>query len=216
MYHFIQAVLFCYAALFPVLNPLGGAVIYLSLTQGIDAKTYKRLALRVAFNTFILLIVVLFTGTWILRLFGITVPIVQIGGGLVVAYIGWTMLQNPSDITDETPQHYDEKKIKKMAFFPLTMPITAGPGAITVTLAVAAHEMSADSIVITLWGHLGAVVGILLSAFTVYLCYRYAEPLAKKLGETGQQVIMRLSAFINLCIGLEILWRGIVGLGITA
>lgn len=213
MYKLIQAIPLTFAALFPVLNPLGGAFIFLSLTQFYSERERNRLALQVGINTAILLTVVLVSGSWILRFFGITIPIVQIGGGLVVAYIGWTLLhqsQTPQAATPAQPSAA-EKSADEMAFFPLTMPITAGPGCIAVTLTMGAHEVS-SSLVPTVMGQAGAIVGIILGALTVFFCYRYANGLIRLFGKSGTQVTMRLAAFVNLCIGLEIVWHGIQGL----
>ena len=213
MIEFVQAIPFTYAALFPVLNPLGSAVIFLTLTMGLPERDLHKLSRKVAFNTFLLLIIVLFGGSWFLRIFGITVPAVQIGGGLVVAYIGWTLLNRPASSTGygATPPK-NEAEASDMAFFPLTMPITAGPGCIAVTLTIGAHEVKSTSLSHTFFNQLGATVGILLAAMTVFLCYRYAFRLTRSLGTAGTQVITRLSAFINLCIGIEIIINGINGL----
>jgi multiple antibiotic resistance protein len=209
---FIQAIPFTYAALFPLLNPLGAAIIFLSLTQGLPDTALRKLALKVAINTAILLIIVLFAGSWVLRFFGITIPVVEVGGGLVVAYIGWSMLNQSGKFAfNNSSTLTTEKDASEMAFFPLTMPMTAGPGCIAVMLAVSAHEVR-QPFIFTLLGQLGAVVGILLSAITVFLCYRYAERITRLLGKNGTQVIMRLAAFVNLCIGVQIIWHGITGL----
>ncbi len=209
---FIQAIPFTFAALFPLLNPLGAAIIFLSLTQGLSDNALRKLACKVAVNTFILLVIVLFSGSWILRFFGITIPIVEVSGGLVVAYIGWSMLNQFNKASSNTSTvGANEKDASEIAFFPLTMPITAGPGCIAVTLAVAAHEVR-HPFMLTLLGQSGAVVGIMLSAITVYFCYRYAERITRLLGKSGTQVIMRLAAFVNLCIGLQIVWHGVTGL----
>lgn len=214
-----QAIPFSFAALFPVLNPFGSAVIFLAMTLGASQQELNTLSLKIAINTFILLVVVLLTGSWILRFFGITVPIVQIGGGLVVAYIGWTMLNqsNHKDSNQVAAQSNDkdiDKNVKDMAFFPLTMPITAGPGCIAVTLTIGAHEMQ-HSLSATAFNLLGAIIGIALSAVVVFVCYRYTNRLTQRLSAAGIQVIMRLSAFINLCIGLAIIWHGVQGLGLS-
>lgn len=212
MFELIQAIPFSFAALFPVLNPLGSAIIFLTFTQSLAEPAIQKLALKVAINTFILLVIVLLTGSWILRFFGITIPVVQIGGGLVVAYIGWTLLNQASSNNGSGPTAAkDQQEANELAFFPLTMPITAGPGCIAVTLTIGAHEVTRN-ITTTLLGQLGAVIGIILAALSVYFCYRYADRLTSKLGASGKQVIMRLSAFINLCIGIEIIWHGVQGL----
>lgn len=207
MLELIQAIPFSYAAIFPVLNPLGSAVIFLSLTRGADEIELRKLAFRVATNTFILLIVVLLTGSWILKFFGLTIPIVEVGGGLVVAAIGWTQL-NPAPHGEEPSGEkkvQSTKDIHSMSFFPLTMPLTAGPGCIAVTLTIGAHSVATA----VLLKQIGICLGILLAAITVYLCYGYADRIMRTLGPSGSQVILRLSSFILLCIGLQILWKGI-------
>ncbi len=206
-----QIILFTFAALFPVLNPLAGAMIFLNLTRGAPRTLLNKLALEVALNTFILLVVVLFTGSWILTFFGITIPIVEIAGGFVVAFLAWAVLNEPvSDPSENNPIEND-KAVKDMAFFPLTMPLTAGPGCFAVTLAISAHETH-KKLIDTVLSQASATVGILLASMTVWICYRYAKSITKKLGQSGSSVIMRLAAFINVCIGLQIMWRGIQGL----
>ena len=172
MFDFIQAIPFSYAALFPVLTPLGSAVMFLTFTIGLKETTIHKLATKIAFNTFILLVVILITGSWILRFFGITIPVVQIGGGLVVAYIGWTLLnQSSSSGGSASTALRSDEDAHEMAFYPLTMPITAGPGCIAVTLTIGAHYIQ-TSLVLTVLGLLGAIVGIILAAGTVFLLDR--------------------------------------------
>ncbi len=182
MYEQIQIIAFTFAALFPVLNPLSGAMIFLNLTHGLPDSVLAKLAKQVGINTFVLLIIVLLSGSWILGFFGITIPIVQ-----------------------------NDKAISEMAFFPLTMPLTAGPGCIAVTLTIGAHEMS-HNLIETIVNQFAAAIGILLAAITVWICYRYADAITQKIGESGKRVIMRLAAFINLCIGLQIVWNGVQGI----
>jgi multiple antibiotic resistance protein len=208
----IQITAFTYAALFPVINPLAGAMIFLNLTKGLPAPLLARLSKKIGFNTFFLLFIALLSGAWILRFFGITIPIVQIGGGLVVASLAWQVLHQPVvDKPDNALININDKAINEMAFFPLTMPLTAGPGSIAVTLTVGAHEMH-KHLIDTVMGQIAATGGIVLMAMTVWICYRYADQITKRLGESGSRVIMRLFVFINLCIGLQIIWNGIQGL----
>jgi multiple antibiotic resistance protein len=212
MYEQIQIIAFTFAALFPVLNPLSGAMIFLNLTQGLPESVLANLAKQVGINTFVLLIVVLLSGSWILGFFGITIPIVQIGGGFVVAALAWRVLNQPvASDDDEKRLVQNDKAISEMAFFPLTMPLTAGPGCIAVTLTIGAHEMS-HNLIETIVSQFAAAIGILLAAITVWICYRYADAITQKIGESGKRVIMRLAAFINLCIGLQIVWNGVQGI----
>ena len=210
---FWQAIPFSYMALFPVLNPLGGAFIFMTLTLGAPEGILKTLCKRIAINTFILLGVILLVGTYILSFFGITVAIVQVAGGIVVAYIGWSLLNQAPDTTsggteqDQATTAEIKKSLLSKSFYPLTMPITAGPGCMAVTLTIGAHE-SSTTLQASLLAQCGAIVGLLLGAITVYICYRNALRITTRLGENGTHVIMRLSAFINFCIGLQIAWRG--------
>lgn len=209
---FVTAIPLSYGALFPVLNPLGESFIFLALTQQLSTASRHRLARRVGINTFIMLVLVLFIGEWILRFFGVTISIVQVAGGLVVASIGWVMMSQPlKEEGADNPPINNEEAILSQAFFPLTMPMTAGPGSIAVALTIGVQE-NVGSWSLSLLGKLGAVMGILLAALTVYFCYAYAEVLTKKIGASGTVVIVKLSAFIIFCIGLSILWHGFVAL----
>lgn len=209
MLELFQAIPFSFAALFPVVNPIGSSVIFMSIAHGSTSQELNKLSFKVALYVAILLTVVLFTGSWILRAFGISIPIVLIGGGLVLAYIGWQLLNQPSENTTSANNNAcTDQEADSMAFFPLTMPVTAGPGCIAVAIALGAHSMTRhwNS---TLLGQIGNTIGILLISISVYFCYRYTHVITQKLGNAGTEVIMRLAAFLNLCIGLELMWHGI-------
>jgi multiple antibiotic resistance protein len=198
-----------YAALFPVLNPLGFAFVFLALTDRLSGEARKRLSRKIAINTFVLLTLVLWVGEWVLRFFGVTIPIVQIAGGLVVSSIGWILMNQSGDAdASKGKAIMTEKEADEQAFFPLTMPLTAGPGCIAVALTIGAHE-SFNAINPALASKMGAMVGIFLAALTVYFSYAYADRITHKLGTAGTKVITKLSAFIIFCIGLTIFWHGL-------
>lgn len=212
--HFFTAIPFTFMALFPVLNPLGSAFVILALTIGTPSAIYNQLCRKIAINTFILLLVVFFIGTYLLEFFGISLHIVEVGGGAVVAFIGWRLLNQAVDTTagNKTANAQGQKNILNSAFYPFTMPITAGPGCIAVALTINAHETVKDNFQLNLFDEAGAVIGILLASLIVYVCYRYAAIITRRLGTTGTQVIVRLSAFIIFCIGLQICWNGLQNL----
>jgi multiple antibiotic resistance protein len=187
-------------------NPLGNSPIFLSLTSGYSSEARTILSRKIALNSFWLLTGSMLVGTHILAFFGISIPIVQVGGGLVVIFAGWSVLQGESEPT-ETPskKNISKRDIANRAFYPLTLPLTVGPGSISVALTVGATEIHRSHLIRLL----AALVGPALIALSVFLSYRFAERLAQLLGETAMNVIVRLSSFILLCIGVQIVWEGV-------
>ncbi len=199
--------LLVYAGLFPIVNPIGGAPIFLGLTRHCIEKERNALARRVASGSFFLLLGSLLFGSYVLEFFGITLPVLRIAGGLVVTAIGWKLLQAGDEGVEERGAHGPVKPAE--AFYPLTMPITVGPGSIAVAIALGSERPhAADLTQLALLGG-AAVAGLVAIAATVFVCYRFAEETVGALGEQGTDVVVRLSAFILLCIGIEIMWNGL-------
>jgi multiple antibiotic resistance protein len=208
----INAFLLSYAALFPIVNPIGGAPIFLALTRRLQPAVRRGLALRIAINGFCLLVGALFVGSHVLEFFGITLPVVRIGGGLVVTAFAWKMLNDDSNAIEQKAHETgdrDEVDPALDAFYPLTMPLTVGPGSISVAITLGSQRPSVPGSftnLLVLAG--GAVAGVLALAVTIYVCFRYADRIVAALGASGTNVLTRLSAFILLCIGIQILWNG--------
>ena len=200
-----------FVGLLPIVNPLGMAPIFLRLTAGSSATTRAKLAWLIALYGFALMVVSLFVGSHILAFFGLTVPAVQIAGGLVVMAAGWRLLMQGDDTRAREQQAAapDEAAMMRRAFFPLTMPLTVGPGTISVAITLGTQAAGTEQI---LWKAAGGVLAVVAVAATIYLSYRFAAGLLRRLGETGTDVFMRLSAFILLCLGVQILTSGIAGL----
>ena len=204
----IKSVLLMLSALFPIVNPLGGSPVFLSLTREYDASARRILARRVALNSFVLLIASTFIGTHILNFFGISIPVVQAGGGLIVISNGWAMLKRNEESERERDARRNVKlhDIFKNAFYPLTLPLTVGPGSISVAITLGAnipHHLGANILAI-----LSAVIASFLVAISIYICYGFADRLAAVVGESGMSIILRLSSFLLVCIGVQILWNG--------
>jgi multiple antibiotic resistance protein len=201
----VEGVLLVFAALFPIVNPLGNAPIFLAITSDYTRDERASLAWRVTVNAFVLLVASVATGTYVLEFFGISVPVVQVGGGLVVSALGWQLLRDPSSIDAPTTATAPRSR-RNLAFYPLTMPLTVGPGSISVAITIgASHPDSVRSLLINVPATL---IGVTLVSATVYIAYRYADRLSRMIGETGMSVLLRLSAFILLCIGVQIVWNG--------
>jgi multiple antibiotic resistance protein len=199
-------------ALFPIVNPLGSAPIFLSLTHYYSMAERKILSWRIAVNSILLIVASYFIGTHILAFFGISLPVVQVGGGLVVTSTGWALLKQKDEDTTKNDVHrtVNAEDLSSKAFYPLTLPLTVGPGSISVAITLGANEPHAGGLVF--YSMIGAVIGAFLVAASVYLCYAFADRLAKALGETAMNVIMRLSSFLLVCIGVQIIWNGLSAL----
>lgn len=197
-------------ALLPIVDPLGGAPIYLAMTAGLTSSERARMAKSVAINSFLLLMASALAGAYVLDFFGLSIPAVQVAGGVVVCMIGWSLLNSPNTQPavdhNATPAPTPDD-LSQQAFYPMTMPLTVGPGSISVALTLGANPPAGfRPLLTTIVAH---TVGILLVALGVYFCYRYAEVILRKLGPTGTGVVVRLTAFILLCIGVQICWNGL-------
>jgi multiple antibiotic resistance protein len=200
------------AALLPLVNPLGSAPIFLSLAADLPTMARRRLSRRVATNSFLLLAAAMLVGSHVLRLFGISIPIVRVGGGLLVMANGCRMLnaQRAAPTDNIEIGHGWEREVARRAFYPLTFPLTVGPGSISVAITLGAAIASRPSAGIIDVGTV--LLGVAVVALSVYLSYRFATRLIVSLGETGAEVFMRLSSFILLCVGVGIMWSGVVDL----
>lgn len=210
---FLHTFLLIYAGLFPIVNPIGSAPIFLSLTRPWSTSERNALALRVAVNSFFLLLGSLFIGSHVLDFFGITLPVVRIAGGMVVTAFGWKLLH--ADASPEILKKPDAGGTTKgpdTAFYPLTMPLTVGPGSIAVAITLGSQWPKTAH-----WADLAviagaAVSGLLAMSITIFVAYRFAGRVLRALGEGGTKAVMQLTAFILLCIGVEIVWSGVSAL----
>jgi multiple antibiotic resistance protein len=202
--HFGSIIGLALGALLPIVDPLGGAPIYLAMTTGLTSDQRTRMAKLVAINSFVLLM------AYVLDFFGLSIPAVQVAGGIVVCLVGWQLLNSPNTqpaVDRSSAPAPSTEDLSQQAFYPMTMPLTVGPGSISVALTLGANPPPGfRSLLLTVLAH---TIGILLVALGVYLCYRYAEVILRKLGPTGTGVVVRLTAFILLCIGVQICWNGV-------
>jgi len=207
MAQLLKSTILILTTLFPIVNPLGGAPLFLSLTHYYSTEERKILSRRIAMNSIFLIVGSYFIGTHILAFFGISLPVVQVGGGLVLVSAGWAMLKQKDDDSTKADVHRSvgAQDLSTKAFYPLTLPLTVGPGSISVAITLGANEPHSQIV----FSIIGSVLGAVLIAASVYICYAFADRLAKVLGETGMSVILRLSSFLLVCIGVQIIWNGL-------
>lgn len=208
---FSRSFLFALATLLPILNPPAAAPIYLTLTQGASHRARARLARKVSINIFIMLASALIAGNMVLAFFGISLPVIRVGGGLLVVATAWNLI-NASDPDTRHAQDmadsYSYEQIRSKAFYPLTFPMIAGPGSLSAAITVGAtvqHDAAWRS-AFKLAGSLG---GLAVAGVAVYFTLRFASEVIGRLGPNGTAVVMRLSAFILLCLGVQIVWDGL-------
>ena len=196
------------AALFPIVNPVGNAPIFLSLTRGASAETRATLARRIAVNGFVLLVVSMLIGSYILAFFGISLPVVQVAGGLVLTATGWSLLSRPpGEASAEPAVGSSHRDWVQQSFYPLTLPLTVGPGSLSVAVTLGANASGAVVPVL-----IASVLAAAFIAGTIYLSYAWSERLERVLGESAINVFLRLSAFLLLCIGVQIVANGVKAL----
>ena len=206
-----QNVLLVLVTLFPIVDPLGGSPFFLALTREYSPEARKALSWRIAFNSFVLLVATYFVGTYVLAFFGISLPVVQVGGGLIVIATGWSLLKQREDEKEDVQEAVVQPQdISRRAFYPLTLPLTVGPASISAAITLganAAHHHLYHPLTI-----LAALIGLALIAISILLCDGFADRLARILGPTGMTVITQLSSFFLVCIGVQIAWNGMKAL----
>jgi len=215
-YSYIHFVFIGFIALFPVVNPLGTAFIVSPYFSDLSNKERMNAVKKITFYVLFMCLIVLLSGRWILELFGISVPIVQLAGGIMICKIGWDFLSpaktdsivNPSEVKNELNQ---EKNIENKLFYPITFPITAGAGTISVLLTLSAHGTSKDisQYLVYTSAILLAVIGICI---LVFICYVNANKLINYLGSHREKIVNSIMAFLIFCVGLQIAVEGITNL----
>ena len=205
----IEATILVVATLFPIVNPLGSAAIFVNLVGPVAPSTQRQLSQKIAIYSFFLLLCSVLWGVHVLAFFGISIYAVQIGGGLVVAATGWSLLNQSTG--QAIPQPTPDDQILENAFYPFTLPITVGPGSISVAITLGAHlppELQEHSL-FSIRVLIAAISGITLICAIIYFCYLYARKAEQLLGRSGTSMVMRLSSFILLCIGVQIISTGL-------
>jgi len=208
--------LLAFTALLPLINPVGSALVFLGLVGNAPIGAYRPLARKIAINNIIFLAIIELLGSTILHFFGISLPIVQVSGGIVITAIGWSVL-NEKDSTGKTRDKSAEvqlspddsfQAVAQKAFYPLTFPVTSGPGTLAVTLTLAARAQG-GGIKLSILRHGALFAAILVLSLFVYICYANAPRLTRAISPATVNGILRVVAFIVLCIGVQIAWNGL-------
>lgn len=208
----ISTWLFGYSALISIINPLGGALVFHGMTQWLLERERVRLVRAIALNSFAVLVVALFLGSRVLGFFGVSLEALRIAGGLTVAVSGWGMLGEDPEAAQRrgrrAPEALDTAPVDRMAFFPLTLPLTTGPGSIAASIALSAERRTAGLGDVMVSG----IVSLLIAASvagSVWFAYAHAAAVVRRLGPQGTLIASKLAAFLLLCIGVQIMLTGV-------
>ncbi len=202
----LSSLVLVFAALFPIVNPAGTALLFLAMTRRGSREDRAWLARRIALYGFLIITGSLYIGAFVLQVFGISVPVLRVAGGIVVTATGWQLLNAPRSSEAVEQSESGRLDVRAMAFYPLTLPLTTGPGTIAVTIALGAGRPAQPGF---LGFVLAALVATMLICAMIYVCFRFADRVESALGESASDAVSRLFAFILMCIGIEILWSGL-------
>jgi multiple antibiotic resistance protein len=207
---FLKALILVPVTLLPIINPLSTAPIFVA-TVGANRSIAKRLARQVAINGWFVVVISMLIGTYVLAFFGVSLPVVRLGGGLLVAATAWRMLHRTEDddvhaAAAEQASTLSDAEIVRRSFFPITFPLTTGPGTIAASIALGAQIPTTP--VLYLAGAIVAAAGAVLVSLVLYFIFKNSAAVLDRLGAIGMLVMRRLMAFILLCIGIQSMWNG--------
>jgi multiple antibiotic resistance protein len=207
-----------FSALLPLINPIGSSFVFLGLVGLAPIDIYRSLARKIAINTIVFFAVIELIGSSLLNFFGISLPIMQVSGGIVIAMIGWSLLnQSDSASADKIEAalpavtEAEIASLKGRAFYPFTFPITAGPGCIVVMLTLSIHAKQ-HNLKLTILSYAGLFIAAVLLSALIYLCYANAPRIARSISPSTAHGMLRVVAFILFCIGVQITWNGLSAL----
>jgi multiple antibiotic resistance protein len=211
IYQLAETILLIVAGLFPIINPPAAGFIVLSMVPNATSAERAELARRISINSLCILLASLSVGAYVLSFFGISIPVLRVAGGLVIGYAGWNLLHESADDERETEPKTASSaarsaSLRAKAFYPLTLPITVGPGSIAVAIALGTGSPREGLSPVHI---AGVAVALAILWVSIYLCVRFAANVEKLLGPVGTQVAMRLFAFVLFCIGVQIFWLGV-------
>ncbi len=208
---FLHTIFIAFLTLFPVVNPIGSAFIIDPLLGDLSFSERKRASKKIALYCLAICTVSAVIGSWILKLFGLSIPIVQVAGGVMICQMGWKLLTSDDQVKGEKETARPQKRpvdLDNILFYPISFPMTTGAGTISVILTLSAHEEEIN--ILNHMMNLSALfLAIVLICLIIYIFYSNTARLIHRLGPRGEQIVNRLSAFLVFCIGMQIAWAGI-------
>jgi len=203
-----SAFLLAFSSLFSIINPIGGALIFYGFTKDFSSADRQKVAASIGLYSLLVMFGSLWAGAYVLSFFGVSLDALRIAGGMVIALSGFQLLTSNEPHPDQ--KSHERARIDasasdpmQLAFFPLTLPFTTGPGTIAVAITVGAERPQQGAGFLPFF--VGASLAALANAAIIWIGYRFADRLTGLIGPTARQVIVRLTAFLLMCIGVQIL-----------
>lgn len=211
---FFHHVFLAFVALFPPVNPIGSALIVQPYLSVLSERERRDAAARIALYCFSICVCSALFGGVFFKFFGISIPVVQMAGGVLICRMGWNILSSPSTSEDDKSMPtgaYSKDRVQSMLFFPIAFPVTAGTGTISVLLTLSANGYDAHFPAHAL--NLSAIIfSSILICGLIFFAYAFASQILSRLSKQGQQILNKLSGFLNFCVGLQIAVNGVTSL----
>ena len=218
LHSFIHLLFIGIIALFPVINPIGSAFIVSPYFNALSKQQKKTAVKKITLYAFLICTVSLFVGEWILRLFGLSIPVIQIAGGIMICKMGWEFLSSDKKIENEGERQTPEedlrgyKSLMNKLFYPITFPATTGAGTISVLFTLSAHSSNDKSFSNYIINSSAILLAIIFMCILIYIFYLNTKTLIHYMGSQGENIINRISSFLIFCVGLQIAVTGITSL----
>lgn len=208
---FFNTVLLAFSALFAIVNPIVNAMIFAQITADRTHRERLRLAGRVGLYSFALMLFALWASSYVLNFFGVSLGALKVAGGLVIAVGSWRILHAPEqrearkDAEARQAGRTAARTVDDIAFFPVSIPFTVGPGTFSVCISLSANRPTGNG---TLPYLLALSAAAFAMALVVWVMLRFADSVSPIFGTTGTRAITRLGALLLLCIGVQIMASG--------
>ena len=214
LHSFIHLLFIGVIALFPVVNPIGSAFILAPYFTDLTEDQKRNAVKKITLYAFFICTGALFIGHWILELFGLSIPVVQLAGGIMICKIGWEFLSSDKESSQSDAEKNANnsmsgyESIQTKLFYPITFPMTTGAGTISVLFTLSAHS-AGHTIKDYLIGSGAILLAIIFICLLIYIFYLNAKTMLAHLGSKGEMIINRITAFLIFCVGLQIAITGI-------
>jgi multiple antibiotic resistance protein len=207
---YVRFSLLALSSIFFLVDPFAALPTFLAVTAGQDPKKRVRTARKASLTAFVILTTFAVAGTYIFRLFGITLPAFEIAGGIILLLIGLDMLEAKRSPTQESPSDTEEATAKDdVGIVPMGIPMLAGPGAITSVMVLVGQAQ-------TKW-QMAAIFGsIAITAAICFLVLGSAARVARILGDTGIRILVRIMGLLLVALAVQYFVNGFQDLGVIA